>query len=225
MEVHNPLYKNQGIHVIATIFTIDKGKAKILLIRRKYNPYEGMWALVGGALYNNETIEEGLKREIREKTGIEKIDLILCNVFGKIDRSPAMRMVGISFMGVLDIEKVNILKETYKTIDSDWFSIDNLPKELAFDHKEVINNALEVLKEQIINTNILKAFFPNGFTIPEIQKIYEAVFNKTYDRRNFRKKIINSDLIIDTNKYATFEGKKPAKLYKFKNKHQDKNIF
>ncbi len=225
MEVNNPLYKNQGVHVIASIFTVDKGKAKVLLVRRKYNPYEGMWALVGGALLNNESLEEGLRREIKEKTGIKKIDLKLCNVYGEINRSPAMRMVGISYIGVMDIGKVNILKETFKTIDSDWYSLDNIPKELAYDHIEVLKNALEELKEQIINTNILKSLFPNGFTIPEIQKVYESILEKTFDRRNFRKKIINSGLIIDTNKYVTFEGKRPAKLYKFKNKNHNKNIF
>ena len=75
MQKDNPLYKNQGIHVICSIFTIDKGKTKVLLVKRKNEPYKDMWALVGGALYNDETLEDGLKREIKEKTGICDIRL------------------------------------------------------------------------------------------------------------------------------------------------------
>ncbi len=74
MEVNNPLYKNQGIHVISSIFTVDHGVVKVLLIKRKNNPFKDKWALVGGALYNNEDIESGLKREVREKTDIDNID-------------------------------------------------------------------------------------------------------------------------------------------------------
>ena len=75
MEVNNPLYKNQGIHTISCLFTVEKGVTKVLLIKRDNEPFKGMWALVGGALYNNEELLEGAKREIKEKTGIENIEL------------------------------------------------------------------------------------------------------------------------------------------------------
>ena len=102
MEVKNPLYKNQGIHVITSIFTVDHGVVKVLLIKRNNEPYKDSWALVGGALYNNEDLNTGVMREIKEKTGIKKIDLQLADVHGKVDRSPVMRMVAISYMGVID---------------------------------------------------------------------------------------------------------------------------
>ena len=76
MEVNNPLYKNQGIHLISTIFTVEDGITKVLLIKRKNNPYKDYWALVGGALYNNEDLIDGLKRELKEKTGIENIKFL-----------------------------------------------------------------------------------------------------------------------------------------------------
>ena len=81
MEVNNPLYRNQGIHVIASIFTVDNGEVKVLLIKRNNEPYKDEWALVGGALYNNENLEDGLKREIKEKTGINLTHYFLTNVF------------------------------------------------------------------------------------------------------------------------------------------------
>lgn len=224
MEIKNPLYKNQGIHVISSIFTVEKGVTKVLLIRRKNEPYKDMWALVGGALYNNEDLEYGMKREIKEKTGIENINIYLSNVFGKVNRSKLMRMIAISYIGVIDSEKVSILKNTIKTSNADWFPINNIPP-LAYDHNEILNDALEKLKIKIINTNILNSLFPNGFSIPEIQKTYESILNEKLDRRNFRRKLLSLDLILDTKKEVKFQGKKPAKLYKFESGDENKNIF
>lgn len=215
MEANNPLYKNQGIHAISSIFTVEKGITKVLLIQRKNKPFEGMWALVGGAIHNNEDLDNGASREVYEKTGIENIDLSLCNVFGKVDRSPVMRMVAVSYLGVIDSEKVKFLKETLKTSNADWFSIDNIPT-LAYDHNEILKDALEKLKVEIIRSNILKHLFPNGFTLPELQKAYESILGESLDRRNFRRKILSLDLIEDTGKEIKFEGKRPAKLYCFK---------
>ena len=215
MQVNNPLYKNQGIHLISTIFTVEKGITKVLLIKRSNEPFKDMWALPGGALYNNEDINNGLKRELKEKTGIENVNLDMVNVYGKIDRSPVMRMVAVSYMGVIDSNRVSVLKETLKTSNADWFNINNIPK-LAYDHNEILNDSVDKLKSKIFETDILKNLFNEEFTLPELQKVYETILDKTFDRRNFRKKLINDGVIEDTNKVVNFEGKKPAKLYKFK---------
>lgn len=225
MEVNNPKYKKQGVHVVSCIFTVEKGIVRVLLIKRKNEPYKDMWGLVGGALYNDEDLEDGLKREVFEKTGIQDIELKLCNVFGRVDRSPVMRMVGISYLGVLDSNRVRVLKDTMKTSDADWVEIDKIPS-LAYDHNEVLNDALEKLKVEILRSDILKSLFPDGFTFPEIQKAYESILKRTFDRRNFRKKLLSLDLIEDTQKEVTFEGRKPAKLYRFKkNIRGNKNVF
>lgn len=224
MKKGDPKYKHQGIHVIASIFTVDKGVTKVLLIRRKREPYKDMWSLVGGALYNDEDLEEGLRREILEKTGISEIDLYFGSVFGKPDRSPVMRMVALSYLGVIDQKRVTKLQDTLDTVDASWFAIDDLPP-LAYDHNEIVVDSLSKLQNMIGKTNILRALFPHGFTIPEIQKTYESILQKTFDRRNFRKKILGLGLIKDTGKMVTFEGKKPAKLYEFNRKKQDKSVF
>ena len=224
MEIKNPLYRNQGMHVICSIFTVDKGITKVLLIKRKNNPFNGMWALTGGALYNNEDLIDGMKREIQEKTGITDIDLYLSNVFGKVDRSPVMRMVAITYIGIIDNKRVSILNETLKTSNADWFSIESIP-ELAYDHNEILDKAIETLRDKITCTDILKSLFPDGFVIPEIQKAYETILDKKYDRRNFRKKLLNTGLLIDTYKEKVFDGTKPAKIYKFKNIKRNENVF
>lgn len=215
MQKNNPLYKNQGIHLISSIFTVDKGVVKVLLIRRNNEPYKDKWALVGGALYNNETVVDGMKREIKEKTGINDIELYYSNIYSRVDRSPIMRMVGLSYVGFLDIEKVNLLKETDKTNDSDWFPINNIP-ELAYDHNEILNDSILKLRELIYDSDILKSLFPNTLTLPELQSVYETILDKKIDRRNFRKKLINDGVIVDINNEKNYIGKKPAKLYKFR---------
>lgn len=215
MEVNNPKYENQGIHVIASIFTIDKGKLKILLVKRKNNPYQGHWALTGGALYNDEDLEDGRNREIYEKTGLKKIEVKFSKVFGKKDRSPVMRMIAISYIGIIDASKVEIAKDTLKTSNAEWFEITSIPK-LAYDHNEIIEEAIKTLKEEILKTDLLKVFFPNGFTLPELQKVYESILGKKLDRRNFRKKMLSLDMIIPTEEEEKFVGKKKAKIYKFK---------
>ena len=163
-------------------------------------------------------------REIKEKTNIENIQLIPSKNYSKVDRSPVMRMIAISYIGIMDIKKANLVTSTLKTQNAAWFSIDNIP-ELAYDYNEILSDAVELLKTRIVSSDILKSLYPDGFTLPEIQKVYEAILNKELDRRNFRKKMLSLGLIKDTNKLVKFEGNKPAKLYKFKKNSENKNVF
>lgn len=224
MDIRKSCYKNQGIHVITAIFTVEKGIPKVLLIKRKNEPFSGEWCLTGGALQNNEDLIDGAKREIYEKSGIDNIDIYEFKTFGKVDRSPVMRMVAIGYIGVIDCNRVDILKETTKTSNADWFRIDKIPA-LAYDHEEILENAIQYLKQKITESNILSSLFPNNFTMPELQKVYEAILDKKFDRRNFRKKVLSLNIVEDTLKTAKFEGKKPAKLYKFKDDIENKSVF
>lgn len=224
MELNNPKYRNQGIHLVGALFTIDKGITKVLLIKRKNKPFKDMWALVGGALYNDEEVHDGMSREVKEKTGITNIHLELFDVFSKVERCEGMRMVALAHIGIIDKEKVSIMKETVKTSNCDWFPIDNIPT-LAYDHNEILIQAIEVLKKRIKETDFLKYLYPNGFTMPEIQKVYESILNVNFDRRNFRKKILSLGLTIETNQVEKFDGKKPAKVYRFKEQDEIKNVF
>lgn len=226
MRVNNALYKNQGIHVISTIFTIEDGICKVLLVKRKNAPYEDCWALVGGALYNNETLEEGTRREIFEKSGLKSINLYQYGVFDEINKTSTidMRMIAIGYLGLVDFSKVNIIKENLNTKDVCWFDINKVP-DLAFLHNEMLDKSLEKLRELITHSDILKVLLPKEFTMPELQKIYEGILLKKFDRRNFRKKILSLNIVDDTNKEISLNGKRPAKLYKFKDKIENKKVF
>ncbi len=219
MELNNKLYKNIGIHVITTLFTVDKGVVKVLLVKRTNDPFNGYWALPGGAMYNNETLEDGARRELKEKTGLENIKLELGNIFDDVNRSNLQRMIGVSFLGVINTKGIELQKETMKTSNADFFAIDKVPK-LAYDHNLVIDKSLVILKEKILKSSILKDLLPEEFTLPELQKVYETLLNKELDRRNFRKKLLNDGIIWAVNKDAVFNGKKPAKLYCFKDREK-----
>ncbi len=223
MDVKNKKYNKQGIHVITAIFTVEQGVTKVLLIKRKNEPFKGDWVLTGGALYNDENLVDGAKREILEKTGIKDIDIHQFRTFGTVDRSPVMRMVAVSFVGVIDSLRVKILRETDNTSNADWFPIDKIPP-LGFDHEEILKEAMIELQKLITKSNILKSLYPSGFTMPELQRVYEAILNKKFDRRNFRKKMLSLKLIDDTNESSQFLGNKPAKIYRFKKKIEIKNI-
>lgn len=223
MEVKNKLYKNQGIHVITALFTVEQGITKVLLVKRTNEPFQGDWVLTGGALYNNEDLLDGALREIEEKTSIKNIPITEFKTFGRVDRSPVMRMVAVAFFGVIDSKRVNVLRKTKTTSNADWFPIDKIPP-LGFDHEEILEYAIKELRKKITNSNILKTLYPDTVTIPELQKVYEAILNEQFDRRNFRKRILSLEILDDTGKTIQFDGNKPAKLYKFKKKIADKEV-
>lgn len=221
MNVNNPLYKNQGVHVLATIFTVEKGNVKVLLVKRDNEPFKNMWALVGGACYNNETLDQAIKREIKEKIELENINLYKAGIFDELTRSPIYRMFCISYIGIVDSKKVKINKITEKIKDAEWFLLDQVPN-LAYDGNKILENNLEELKNKIVSTDILKNFYSGTFTMPELLKTYEIILNKKIDRRNFRKKLLN--LVEEVNKEVKFLGNKPAKVYRFKKQIENKNV-
>lgn len=214
MELKNPLYNNIGIHVVNVIFTAHQGEIKVLLIKRTNEPYKNYFSLPGGALYNNELILDAAYRELKEKTGLSNVKLRMHKYYDNINRSPLKRMIALSFIGVIDINKALLLKNTNKASIIEFINIKDIPS-LAYDYNEILNDAIDELKVLSKETSILKDLLKSEFVLPELLSIYEIIFGKEFDRRNFRKKLISTGLIKDTNKYINYKGNKPAKLYKF----------
>lgn len=226
MDINNPLYRNQGIHVVCALFTVRDGEVKILLAKRSNNPYPDKWMLPSGAVYNNEDCETAMKREMLEKTGITNFYVEQFHVFSNPNRSPVMRMLAVGYIGIINSENLKIKKKTEKTQDVEWFKISEVPEDLAYDHHEIFLYALKTLKIKIMRTNIVKSLLPKYFTLPELQKVYEVILNKKFDRRNFRKKFLQLGLIENTGIKESNTGHKPANLYKFiQSKDYDVDIF
>lgn len=212
---------NNKIEVLINLFTFEKGEIKILLFKKHDEPYKGYWMLPSNLMLNKETLWECADATLKEKVGVTDIYKETCEVFSDIDRIPDTRIVGISILGIIDTVKVNMSFDIKE--ESEWFNINDIPKTI-YDNGEIIKNAVEKLKKELLNTRLLKIFFPSDFTLPELQKLFEQILNKKLDRRNFRKKILKLDIIEDTMEKNISMTGRPAKLYKFKD-IEDKDLF
>ncbi len=225
MDLKNPRYKNQGIHVDIVVFTVEERKVKNILVKRGHTPYIGEWILPGGAVYKDESVDFAAKRELKEKTGLRNIYLEQFYTFGDPKRDPRKRMVSVSYLALIDKKKVSVLQKTPKTQDAKWWNIKKLPK-LAFDHKEIVNLALKRLRIKLMDSNIIYTLLHNEFTLPELQNIYEIILNKKFDRRNFRRKFLNLGLIRKTGNKTEGLQHRPADFYTFRSKkYKEINIF
>lgn len=211
-------YINQ-IEVLVNLFTIDKGKLKVLLFRRDEEPFKGYWMLPSNLLMVSETIEDCAKDTINEMAGLTNITLKHCNVFSKIDRLPNDRIIANSLIGLIDNQTL-LLKKENRNYESAWFPINELPK-MVYDHGEILLDAINYLKNDLTHIENLKTLFPSDFTMPELQSIYEELLEKTLDRRNFRKKMISLDILEETGDKNNIKTGRPAKLYRFKEKDTD----
>ncbi len=214
MDLSNPLYKNQGIHVDIATFTVENGSIKVLLIRRDTEPFVGYWGLPGGAVYNNESVEFAAKRELKEKTGLIRLHLHQFHAFSDPTRDPRMRMISIGYLALIDKTKVSALQRTPKATTARWFDIKSIPL-LAFDHKTILDTALVELRKGMLKTNNIKGLLPEQFTLTELQRIYESIFDTTFDRRNFRRKFLSLGLIEPTGMLKEAKGCRPANYYRF----------
>ena len=179
--------------------------------------------LPNGLLYSNETIDNCANDIVYEMTGLRDIKLRQSNVYSSIDRIPNNRIIADALVGLVDSTTVK-LENRKSYFECKWFDINSIPK-TVFDHSVVISDAIDYLKEKILKSNVLKGLYPSDFTLPEIQKLYEQILGKKLDRRNFRKKMLNLDLIEPTGYKNTGFNGRPAILYKFKDDIENLNVY
>ncbi len=223
MDVLN-VENSNFLETLISIFSVEKGDLKILLVKKQEDPYKGYWVLPRGILTNTETLEENIEKTLYNETGLKDVKVEQCKMFSKIDRNPNARVIGASFIGLIDAKSIELKKELREDIEMGWFLIDELPK-IGYDHEEITINSINTLKQKLLSSDVLKTLFPSDFTLPELQKIYEQILGKKLDRRNFRKKFLSLDLIEDTNEKNIGCNGRPAKLYKFKDDIKNINIF
>ncbi len=212
------------IESLIGVFTIDKGEVKILLIKKKTEPYKGYWMLPGDILKNDETIEENISEVVLNELKMTNVLIEQCHTFSELNRTNDTRIIATSFLGIIDNITLTYKCEEIKDYETAWFEINKIPK-TAYDHEVVIEKLIKTIKEKLINTSILKKFFPSDFSLPELQYIFEVVLQKDIDRRNFRKKLINLGYIVDTGEMNDGIAGRPAKLYRFNEKLEDVNLF
>jgi 8-oxo-dGTP diphosphatase len=200
----------------AVVFTIHNSELKILLIKRNNEPFKNMYALPGGFVRLNESLQEAASRELEEETGIRNIFLKKLIAYGGIDRDPRGRVITIPFLALIDAEKLNLHAAGDAQL-AKWRNIYDLPP-LAFDHRKIIEDALGILRYDIQNTNIAFQIMPEKFTLTELQKAYETILDEKLDKRNFRKKLRELMILKPLHETKMEGAHRPAKLYSFKDK-------
>lgn len=206
-------FDKPSVTVDVLFFTIKEGKLQVLLIKRAAWPYQGYWALPGGFVKMDEDLETAAAREIFDECGVKNLFLEQLFTFGEPKRDPRTRVITVAYYALApseDIKKVQV----DEVKEAKYFPIDSLPK-MAFDHKKIVNVGFERLKSKIKYSNIVFGLLPNSFSLSEVQSIYEIIFGKKIDKRNFRKWILSSGLLISTGKKKAGLAHRPALQYKF----------
>lgn len=211
--------------VDAILFGFDKDSndLKILLIQRKYEPYKDYWALAGGFVKDNETLESAVLRELKEETGlVESPFLDQLYTFDGIDRDPRERIVSIAYYGLIN---TTVLKASTDAKDAKWFSVNKLPKDLAFDHNLIINKALERLRGKIVYQPIGFELLEEKFTFTTLHNLYETILGESLDRRNFKKKFLSLGILDELDEKKSDGGAgRPASFFKFNKERYDEKV-
>jgi 8-oxo-dGTP diphosphatase len=212
-------YPRAALTVDCAVFGIDDGDLKVLLIQRGLEPFRGKWALPGGFVRVEETLEQAALRELKEETGLKQAFLEQLYTFGEVKRDPRERVVSVAYYALVKMA----LEETRAATDAAdarWFLVSKIPP-LAFDHREILDIALQRLRGKLRYQPIGFELLPPKFTLPQLQHLYEAVLGQLLDKRNFRKKILSFGLLIPL-KETQRSGHRPAALYRFDNERYER---
>lgn len=211
------------VAVDAVIFGFCKESGiNILLIKRKYPPFINSWALPGGFILNNESLEDAVSRELREETGITINYLEQLYTFGSPKRDPRSRIISVAYFGLVNSNKYKKLKANTDAVDAKWINLNNLSN-LGFDHEDIIKKAVERLRNKIQYEPIGFELLEKQFAFSDLENLYSKLLNKKIDRRNFKKKIMSFGVIIESKNYAPKKGAgRPGKLYSFDKKQYHK---
>ncbi|CAN1210659.1 NrtR DNA-binding winged helix domain-containing protein [Tumidithrix helvetica PCC 7403] len=206
-------FPRPALTVDCVVFGLDAQDLKVMLIQRAIPPFQGQWALPGGFVRMDETLEEAAMRELREETGIREVFLEQLYTFGNLDRDPRDRVVTVAYYALVNLSEY-LIQATTDAREAAWFPITEVPT-LAFDHERILSVALARLKGKLRYEPIGFELLPKKFTLSQLQRLYETVIGETLDKRNFRKKILSMGLLIGLNETEKNVTHRAAQLYEF----------
>lgn len=209
-------FERPSVTVDVLIFTIKNGELKVVLVKRGAWPYEGKWAIPGGFVKMDESLEEAARRKLLEETGVKDVYLEQLYTFGDPQRDPRTRVITVTYFALTPEGNLN-LHSSGQIEDTQLFPTNNLP-ELAFDHKQIIDSGVERLKAKVGYSNIAFGLLSKKFRLSELQKVYETILGHKVDKRNFRKKMISLGLVEATGEKEMEGAHRPAMLYQSTNK-------
>ena len=215
-------YPRPAVTVDCVIFGLDEEDLKILLIQRALEPFAGKWALPGGFIHVGEDPEMSARRELLEETGVQNVYLEQLYTFGRPDRDPREHVITIAYYALVKLSDHKVQAAT-DAGNAAWFAIDDIPG-LAFDHDRILATAYERIKGKVRYQPIGFELLPRKFTLRQLQHLYETILDRPLDKRNFRKKIMSMNILVDLNEIETDVAHRAARLYSFDKKKYDQKI-
>jgi len=207
-------YPRPALTVDVVIFTLRDNRLHALLVQRAELPYAGMWALPGGFVNIDESLEAAASRELEEETGVQQGYLEQLYTYGELQRDPRGRTVTVAYFALIPADAHFRAEGGSDARQARWWAVDCLP-ELAFDHAEIIGYALRRLRYKLEYTAAGFELLPDEFTLSEIQRTYEMILGERLDKRNFRRRILEAGIIEPTPRLRSGDGR-PARLYRYR---------
>lgn len=209
-----------ALAVDCAVFGFDGEKLQVLLVQRDRDPCAGRWALPGGFVRTDESVDDAARRELIEETSISISYLEQLYTFGAVDRDPRERVVSVAYFALVRSQDHAALGNTDARAAA-WFDEADIPK-LAFDHDEVLRVARTRLQDKVRWQPIGFDLLPREFTLTQLQRLYEAILKRPLDKRNFRKKLLAMDLLEETGTFEEDVKRRPARLYQFRRVRYDR---
>ena len=203
------------VSVDCVIFGFQQGSLNLLLLKRKMEPAQGQWSLMGGFVRSDESVDDAAKRVLAELTGLENVYMEQVHTFGAVGRDPGERVISVVYYALINIDEYG--REAVYQHNAYWVNINELPA-LIFDHPEMVDKAREMMKQKASVEPIGFNLLPKLFTLSQLQSLYEAIYGEPMDKRNFRKRVAEMDFIEKTDKIDKLGSKRGAALYKFNGK-------
>jgi 8-oxo-dGTP diphosphatase len=221
-------YFTTAFSVDNIIFGFDEADLKILLIRRgleRQMPiYQHMWALPGDLVHPTEDLDTAAYRVLEELTGVKNVYLEQVKAFGAVKRHPVGRVITVSYFSLVKISRYEVLPNSFAD-EVQWHTIGSIRQlALAFDHNAIVETGFNALKQRVRVAPIGFELLPPKFTLTELQQLYEAILERSLEKRNFRKKILSMDFIVDLNESQERVAHRPARLYEFNQAKYEKLV-
>ena len=206
-------YPRPSVTVDCVIFGLDQSQdLRVLLIERAHDPYAGHWALPGGFVDMDEDLETAARRELEEETGVKDVFIEQLYTFGKPDRDPRGRVIAVAYYALVNLDEHPITAQSDANA-ANWFSVHDLRK-WAFDHEEILQMAIQRLRNKVRYQPIGFELLPDKFTLSELQSLYEKILGRELNKRNFRAKILRMGILLELERQKDV-AHRPAKLYRF----------
>lgn len=216
MKIKHYAHQNRMLVAIdCIIFGFDGQNLKLLLIQRGFEPEKGKWSLMGGFVHEKESLDAAAERILKKLTGIDDVYLEQLYAYGDPKRDPVERTISVTYFSLIDIHQYE--KQISKEYHAEWFLLKKIPS-LIFDHAAMIAMAKEKLRYKAAFHPVLFELLPEKFTLPQLQNLYEDVYNSEIDKRNFSRKVLSTGLLIKQNQKEKLGSKKGAFFYKLHKK-------